>query len=250
MEAKEYILLHPLFLHHHLSIMRILHGAILLLATTEAPAFAPAQQRNSLNYPRQKKESTSTSTLQLQANDVTNGVKDVFAVVDDKLKSLVGSLDNVNIAINGESQELLKVFLSKIQTVLEGETALQQEFSKFVAAITGQIDQWLLAQSPEVEAVFKQTLGQISSLSFNTPEAIGVTTIITYFVVSSVLTWGEAPPPSKPYPLSRYDPVAAQAYFDSRPVQFVARALQIAIKSLGFGLSFLQDKLRYVWGGR
>jgi hypothetical protein len=187
--------------------------------------------------------------LQLQANDVTNGLKDVFAVVDDKLKTLVGSLDNVNIAINGKSQELLKEFLSKIQMVLEGETALQQEFMKFVAAVSQNIDQWLLAQNPEVEAIFKQALGQLSSVTFNTPAAIGVTTIITYFVVSSVLTWGEAPPPSKPYPLQRYDPVAAQAYFDSRPAQFVARALQIAIKSLGFGLAILQDKIRYVQGG-
>lgn len=224
--------------------MRILQGAIFLLAATEALAFAPVQHK-SLKYSSQQETRASTS-LQLQASDVTNGLKGAFAVVDDKLKMVVSSLDNVNTAINEESRELLRAFLSKIQTVLEGETALQQEFMKFVTAISQQIDQWLLTQNPAVEAVFKQTLGRLSAVTLNTPEAIGITTIVTYFVVSSVLTWGEAPPPSKPYPLQRYDPVAAQAYFDSRPAEAVARALQIAIKSLGFGLSFLQDQIRYV----
>lgn len=223
--------------------MRILQGALLLLATTKAPAFVPAQ-RNSLQHPNPQQ---TRSALQLQANDVTNGLKGVFAVVDDKLKIVISNLDNVNIVINEKSQELLRNFLSNIQKMLEGETVLQQEFTKFVTSISQQIDQWLLAQNPVIEAIFRQAFGQLSSVTVNTPAAIGITTILTYFVVSSVLTWGEAPPPSKPYPLQRYDPVAAQAYFDSRPAEFVGRALQIAIKSLGFGLSFLQDRIRYVW---
>ena len=177
-------------------------------------------------------------------DDISNGLKDAFVEVDNGLKSLVSNLDSVNSAINGKTKELLQTLLSSIQTLLDQEQVLQHEFMKYVTSISQQMDQWLLHQNPEIEALFQATLAQLSGITFNTPVAIGISTLLTYLIVSSVLTWSEAPPPSKPYPLQRYDPVAAQAYFDGRTTEFVGRALTIFAKSLRFGLAVLQDYIR------
>ena len=49
-----------------------------------------------------------------------------------------------------------------------------------------------------------------------------------------------------PYPNQSYDPISAKAYFDTKPFQVIRRSLQIASTSLGFALSLVKDKLRYV----
>lgn len=213
---------------------------MLTLSITKAPAFTPGHR---LIKPPLGKAHTS---LQLATNDITDGLKNVFLEVNNGLRDVAGNLDKVNIGMNVKSKEILQTLLSRIQTVLDGESALQLEFTKYFTNFVHEIDQWLLIQNPEIEMLFKQTLNQLSLVTFNTPAVIGITTILTYMVVTSILTWGEAPPPSKPYPLQRYDPVAAQAYFDGRTSEFVGRALAIAVKSLGFGLSILQDQIRYV----
>ncbi|VEU35291.1 unnamed protein product [Pseudo-nitzschia multistriata] len=87
-------------------------------------------------------------------------------------------------------------------------------------------------------------LVETSAGALNTPETIAATTVISYVVVNALLTWGESPPPGKPYPIGKYDPVGARIYFDRRPLQVAARALTIASKSLAFALALVQDKLR------
>ncbi len=186
----------------------------------------------------------SGMALHLEANDFTNVLKDAFVGIDNGLNVVVGNLDKINLAINEKSRQFLLTFLSRIQAVLDGESLLQNSLMKYLTTFTHEIDQWLLIQNPEVEALFHQTLNMLSAVTFNTPAVIGIATILTFFIVSSVLTWGEAPPPSRPYPLQRYDPVAAQAYFDGRTTEFFRRALEITVKSLGFGLSILQDQIR------
>jgi len=218
--------------------MKIWQAALLSLTATETLAFAPS--KTSLASPRAPRTQTA---IRLEASDFSNGLRDVFSVLDDGLKNAVGNLDKINVAINEKNQELLRTFLKEVQTALNGETALQQEVTKYLTSFTQQIDEWLANQNPAVESFFKSTLNQLSAVSINTPEAIAITTIITFFIVSSVLTWGEAPPPSRPYPLQKYDPIAAQAYFDGKTFEFVSRALQIAIKSLGFGIKVLQDQV-------
>jgi hypothetical protein len=66
-------------------------------------------------------------------------------------------------------------------------------------------------------------------------------------VISNILTWGQPPPPSQPYPLQKYDPIAAQVYFDARLLLVIQRSLTIAVRSLGFALSLLQDKISDKW---
>lgn len=187
--------------------------------------------------------SSSKTALSLQSSDVTSAIKTAFEAVDGSLKSVITNLDKVNVAISEKTMELLRDLLSQVRAIMDGETIVQQEFTRYATTFTKEIDQWLAAQNPQVESFFHQVADQLSVISINTPEAIGITTVITYFVVTSVLTWDEAPPPSKPYPLQKYDPVAAQAYFDGKALDFVSRALEIAVKSLTFGLKVLNDQV-------
>ena len=184
------------------------------------------------------------TSLRLYESNIGSTVKTVFASVDEVLKNVVSNLDNINLAINEETEGLLRDLLSEIQTILSDGTIIQQEFVRYTTSSLKEIDQWLITQNPMVESLFRQIVDQLSATTVNTPEVVGISTVITYFVVTSILTWDEAPPPSKPYPLQRYDPVAAQAYFDGRTVEFVSRALEIAIKSLKFGLKVLRDQVR------
>lgn len=91
-----------------------------------------------------------------------------------------------------------------------------------------------------------QVLNLVQSLTsaLNTPETIAATTVLSYVIVNAILTWGDSPPPGKPYPIGKYDPVGARIYFDRRPLQVAGRALTIATKSMSFALALAQDKLR------
>jgi hypothetical protein len=47
----------------------------------------------------------------------------------------------------------------------------------------------------------------------------------------------------EPYPLGKYDPEAARRYFAWRPVEVVARSLELAVRSGGFAMALLSDWL-------
>jgi hypothetical protein len=224
--------------------MRIHHSAFLCLATVASTtsAFTPGHRTTALSsssfLARQE------TALRLDASDVANTMKNAFEVIDGGLKNVVNNLDNINLAVHGKTTELLRDLLTQVQIMMGEGRAVQQEFMKYFTTFSKEIDQWLTTQNPQMESLFRQIVDNLSALSINTPETIGIAAVITFFVINSILTWDEAPPPSKPYPLQRYDPVAAQAYFDGRGLEFVSRALEIAIKSLRFGLQVLQDQIR------
>lgn len=90
--------------------------------------------------------------------------------------------------------------------------------------------------------VDKETLLSISSL----PPSVGIlsSAVITYSIVSTVLSFGEDAPPSSPYPLGRYDPKGARVYFDGRLSEVIGRGIEIGSQSLAFGLSILSDKVK------
>ncbi|OEU11754.1 ABC1-domain-containing protein, partial [Fragilariopsis cylindrus CCMP1102] len=56
------------------------------------------------------------------------------------------------------------------------------------------------------------------------------------------MTWSDSPPPGRPYPKGKYDPIAARIYFDSRPLQVLSRSVTITVKSLSFAMKLAQDK--------
>ena len=71
-----------------------------------------------------------------------------------------------------------------------------------------------------------------------------VSAIVTYVITTSMLNMNAGPAPSSPYPLGRYDPKSARAYFDGRLNEVIGRGVEIASQSLVFGLALLSDKLK------
>ena len=174
---------------------------------------------------------------------------DVLSDVKTSLDGVIGGLDALNSLIDSNYENSLKSVLGELKDIFNQEQELQAEFSKYATKLSNEIDQWLLTQNPMVESLYKQVLSQITSLTINldSPEALAISAFVTYTVVSSAITWGQAPPPSKPYPLQRYDPIAAQVFFDGKPVQAIARGLEISLKSLTFAVSLLKDKVQNKW---
>lgn len=111
----------------------------------------------------------------------------------------------------------------------------------------------LFAQMKEIASaigVSNEDVAKIISLingvtgALNTPETIAATAVVSYVVINSILTWGDSPPPGRPYPKGKYDPVGARIFFDRRPLQVLARSLTIASKSFAFALSVAGDYLQ------
>lgn len=210
--------------------MKFLQAAVLALATP-LHAFVPCKSASIRSSP----QSQVGHRLQLVPGELPFG-----------LGAVVESLDKVNFEISNEYQTQLNSLLNQVKTILSEESVLQTEFTSYLTNLSQEIDQWLLHKSPEAESLYQQLLGQLGSVHVDSPLAVALTTVVTYVVVSSALTWGQPPPPSKPYPLQRYDPIAAQVYFDGKAVEAASRGLEIAVKSLGFALSLLKDKVEYV----
>jgi hypothetical protein len=232
--------------------------ASFLLGASYANAFLGARQTSRVSCNRLSHEQVGVANLKLSLEDissgikvsldgVTTGVEGLVGGVTTGVEGLVGGLDNFNTVIDSKYQDSLKALLSEIQTILSQETAITAEFSKYAIKISEEIDLWLVNQNPEVETLYKQVLSQISSFTIDSPEALALSAFVVYTVVSSILTWDDPPPPSKPYLLQRYDPIGAQVYFDGRPLEALARSFEIAVKSLGFALSLLNDKVQYVF---
>jgi hypothetical protein len=81
----------------------------------------------------------------------------------------------------------------------------------------------------------------------DTPETILLSSLVSFWILSNILNWTESPPPSNPYPTGVYDPLSSQIYFDARPWQVLQRAAFVAVKSLGFALDLLRDRLTQKW---
>ena len=77
-----------------------------------------------------------------------------------------------------------------------------------------------------------------------------LSSILTYAILNAVLnlsTNNNNDTPSTPYPMNRYDPIAARRYFDSRPFRVLQRAATVAWWSgtylSGLGLDYARGNL-------
>jgi len=68
---------------------------------------------------------------------------------------------------------------------------------------------------------------------------------ITYSIVSTILSFGQEPPPNKPYPKNKYDAIAARKYFDGKWGLVLSRAIQVSFLS---GTFFSALAVDYVTG--
>ena len=104
----------------------------------------------------------------------------------------------------------------------------------------------LVEKAPQLEPAADKFLQAFGPFVESPLVQLVSTALVTYLAASKLLSLALPPPPSQPYPLGKYDPIAARAYFDQRPVLVAARGLQILGQSLQFGLSLLKDKIEYV----
>ena len=136
---------------------------------------------------------------------------------------------------------------------MQGLQELRQQFIDLdrsviatVEQIANQVQEGVMTDYPNL-APYLDRLKALLAPALQSPSlTILVSALLTYAVVSSLLNWDRGPPPSQPYPAGKYDPIAARAYFDTKIHLVVARGLEILVQSLQFGLTLLQDKLRYV----
>lgn len=128
---------------------------------------------------------------------------------------------------------------------------VQDEINAFDGEIVAQLDGLTRQLQNELADKYPSALGPISEkmIEILKPLAPSPTVfvllsfVVTFLATNAFLTWSQPPPPSQPYPLNKYDPIGARAYFDRRLVLVISRGLEIAFKSLGFGVNLLMDKL-------
>jgi ABC1 atypical kinase-like domain len=79
--------------------------------------------------------------------------------------------------------------------------------------------------------------------SLPTSVQLSIAAILTFGLVQWLLKQqSSSPPPNRPYPMNRYDAVSARRYFDQRPVQVLARSVEIAWLSTQFALSVFLER--------
>jgi hypothetical protein len=154
-------------------------------------------------------------------------------------------------ALSASFTSILERIVAWVVSMQDKITAVDEELLGKLRQVLAVLNNDYIAKYPEIQ----QALNQISAAIVSTeqlalaqhpsPTVLLVSSaVVTYAVVSSVLTWGQPPPASKPYPLDKYDPIAARAYFDRRLPQVVGRSLFVVLQSLQFGMSLLRDKLK------
>ena len=104
----------------------------------------------------------------------------------------------------------------------------------------------LVQDYPQLRPFLDTLTAQLQPLLQNPTISLLVGAVLTYGVANFIVTAGQAPPPTQPYPNQRYDPVAANLYFSTRLFKVLSRSLYIVVQSAQFGLALLGDKLEYV----
>ncbi len=162
--------------------------------------------------------------------------------VSNAARALLGILNSIDEAYAFFVSSVLSIPLQTLEEIVKSSL----EAAKTVAT---SVDDALLSNEmigPILSTIQNKALAlspiigeEIASL----PPSIGILASagITYGVISTVLSIGEGPPPSSPYPLGRYDPSSARQYFDQRLGEVIGRGVQIAGLSTKFALGILKD---------
>jgi hypothetical protein len=164
--------------------------------------------------------------------------------VSNAARALLSTLDSFDV-INAEMYS--KIFSLPIET-LQKIISTSIDAAKTYAT---NIDEGLLSD-PSIGPILTTLQNKAMLLSpiigselASLPPTVGILASagITYGIIATVLSIGEGPPPSSPYPLGRYDPSSARAFFDKRPLDVISRGVEIASISTKFALAVLKDKL-------
>ena len=199
-------------------------------------------------------------------SSVESAASSIFAPVQGALQQIIDSeraLNNMeHTAVSNAARALLSILdsfdlfsadmYSKILSVpmetLQNIVSTSIDAAKTYAT---NIDEGLLSD-PSIGPILTTLQNKAMLLSpiigselASLPPTVGILASagITYGIIATVLSIGEGPPPSSPYPLGRYDPSSARAFFDKRPLDVISRGVEIASISTKFGLTVLKDKL-------
>lgn len=234
----------------------------LLLLSPSARAFSPGSRRFSIES---RGRQHSVKLYALPPVPPPPPVRPEAANVLDQIKELAGSIERVDLsqitdklpklelpALQLELPALPKLELTALPKLELG--ALKEQIGQLDADILSKLEGFarsleagLLTDYPSVQPIYQKVTAVVAPLVASQPSlTLAVSAVVSYLLVSQILTWGKAPPPTRPYPLGSYDALSARAYFDQRPLQVVTRGLQIVVLSLQFGLSVLKDKMEYV----
>lgn len=160
---------------------------------------------------------------------------------DLSLPDLTAGLDKLS--LTEPFQTLLSTVSDKLQTL---EIPVPQETIEKLAQEWNAALAVFVSRHPEVQPLvesIQQQLQNIGIEGLSSPAsmviAVSAAVLVSFSMV--VLTMGQEPPPSRPYPNDKYDPITARAYFDIRPGIVLKRGLEVATTSVGFGLNLLID---------
>jgi len=170
-------------------------------------------------------------------NPISSILQSLFHQSSDTIQKIIQQINELFVTINSSSSSVLS--LSSSDTIV---SSLQPMFTQLQQAL---VSLGLLSNEDAIKVItaINDDVKDVLLLLVNTtPQSIALGTILSYVVISTIVTWNQPPPLGKPYPKVKYDPLAAKAYFDVRPIEVVGRSLTISFKSLSFGLQLLTDK--------
>ena len=152
-----------------------------------------------------------------------------------------------------EGLQLPSLDLGNLSSIQEQVLALKQQLLdsdpqllRELGTLSNTFQSNLMQDYPQLRPFFETLTAQLQPILQNPTIALSVSAVLTYMVANFILTAGQAPPPTQPYPNQRYDPVAASAYFSTRLPKVLSRGLYILLQSAQFGIALLRDKLEYV----
>lgn len=172
---------------------------------------------------------TATTTARLSVSDmeeaITQTTNGAVSWATELWSQVTNMMNGIDLANTGLAIDTLKATLEEVVMKV-------QSFSDWTEPESVK----LLVQS------VVDTLQPVLSIVPD-PVAVVLSAGLTYTAISSLLSWNAPPAPGSPYPMKRYDPIAARAYFDTRPNVVIARGLRVALLSTKFALGILTDYL-------
>jgi len=226
---------------------------LLLLSGASVHAFSPQTSFSNVAKNAVFRKPAFTATQQTSTSNPMEGITlPEMKLPDVSLPSSPDGLVRDVVAILDKSSESLKTafqtLVSTLQSALESANLPTEVLQEYVDKIQTALSSFV-ASHPEIQPLYNTIQEQFNKIHLNDAPSgvvIALSALISYSVISSILSLGQDPAPSQPYPDGKYNATSARAYFDDHVTDVIARGIQVATKSLGFGISLLQDKVKYV----
>jgi hypothetical protein len=237
--------------------MRFIQSALLLLISGSVHSFVPLHVKNTNdvasrafisryatlfdNLPNVQLPDISLPSVQLPDISLPN-----LQFPDISLPHLSASLDKLSL---GDSiQTLVSTVSDKLKTLTIPDAVLRDTFEKLAQESNAALALFV-SRHPEIQRLVETIQKQLQNIGIDNAAVspsvvVAVSALVSVSLVNAVLSIGQEPPPSQPYPNEKYDAVAAKAYFDKRLGDVLLRGLEVATTSVGFGLNILQDYAR------